>query len=63
MPFCNEYAGEEKSSDGVGRAGASLVKLKFQPDPTINLRRTGGRPDRDAGLRAGGRCPRTARQR
>lgn len=31
--FVFEYAGEEQSSAGVGRAGDTLVKLKFQPNP------------------------------
>jgi hypothetical protein len=31
--FLYEYAGEEHGSDGIGRAGASLVKLKFTPNP------------------------------
>ena len=31
--FVYEYAGEEQSSEGIGRAGASLVKLKFRPNP------------------------------
>jgi len=31
--FLFEYAGEETSSEGVGRAGDTVVKLKFQPNP------------------------------
>jgi hypothetical protein len=31
--FLFEYAGEETGSAGIGRAGAPLVKLKFQPNP------------------------------
>jgi len=31
--FLFEYAGEEPGSAGIGRAGATLVKLKFQPNP------------------------------
>ena len=31
--FLFEYAGEEPGSDGIGRAGAALVKLKFTPNP------------------------------
>lgn len=31
--FLYEYAGEEQSSQGIGRAGAPLVKLKFHPNP------------------------------
>jgi hypothetical protein len=31
--FLFEYAGEEPGSDGVGRSGATLVKLKFRPKP------------------------------
>jgi len=31
--FLFEYAGEELSSAGIGRAGAPLVKLKFRPNP------------------------------
>ncbi len=31
--FLFEYAGEEPASEGIGRAGASLVKLRFQPNP------------------------------
>jgi hypothetical protein len=31
--FLYEYAGEEQASEGIGRAGASLVKLKFRPNP------------------------------
>ncbi|MBZ5614007.1 MAG: hypothetical protein LAO23_08370 [Acidobacteriia bacterium] len=31
--FLFEYAGEEQSSEGMGRAGDSLVKLKFRPNP------------------------------
>jgi hypothetical protein len=31
--FLFEYAGEEQSSEGMGRAGDSLVKLKFHPNP------------------------------
>jgi hypothetical protein len=31
--FLYEYAGEAQSSEGMGRAGATLVKLKFRPNP------------------------------
>jgi len=31
--FLFEYAGEEPGSEGIGRAGATLVKLKFWPNP------------------------------
>ena len=31
--FLYEYAGEEQSSEGIGRAGDPLVKLKFRPNP------------------------------
>jgi len=31
--FLFEYAGEEQSSAGIGRAGDPLVKLKFRPNP------------------------------
>jgi hypothetical protein len=31
--FLYEYAGEEQGSDGLGRTGAPLVKLKFTPNP------------------------------
>jgi hypothetical protein len=31
--FLFEYAGEEPGSEGIGRAGSPLVKLKFQPNP------------------------------
>ncbi len=31
--FLFEFAGEEPGSTGIGRAGATLVKLKFQPNP------------------------------
>ena len=31
--FLFEYAGEETGSTGIGRAGATLVKLKFRPNP------------------------------
>jgi hypothetical protein len=31
--FLFEYAGEEQGSEGVGRAGEILVKLKFRPNP------------------------------
>ena len=31
--FLFEYAGEELASTGIGRAGGTLVKLKFQPNP------------------------------
>ncbi len=31
--FVFEYAGEEPGSEGIGRTGATLVKLKFQPNP------------------------------
>jgi hypothetical protein len=31
--FLFEYAGEEPGSAGIGRTGATLVKLKFQPNP------------------------------
>ncbi len=31
--FLFEYAGEEPGSEGIGRAGAPLVKLKFRPNP------------------------------
>jgi len=31
--FLFEYAGEEQGSEGVGRAGETLVKLKFRPNP------------------------------
>jgi hypothetical protein len=31
--FLFEYAGEEPASEGIGRSGASMVKLKFRPNP------------------------------
>jgi len=31
--FLYEYAGEEKGSEGIGRAGEPLVKLSFRPNP------------------------------
>jgi hypothetical protein len=31
--FLFEYAGEEPGSEGIGRTGTTLVKLKFQPNP------------------------------
>jgi len=31
--FLYEYAGEEAGSEGIGRAGAPLVKLQFRPNP------------------------------
>jgi hypothetical protein len=31
--FLFEYAGEEQGSEGIGRTGEPLVKLKFQPNP------------------------------
>jgi hypothetical protein len=31
--FLFEYAGEEQGRDGIGRAGAPLVKLNFRPNP------------------------------
>lgn len=31
--FLFEYAGEEKGSEGIGRIGDPLVKLKFHPNP------------------------------
>src|SRR5208283_5402087 len=31
--FLFDYAGEEPGSAGIGRAGAPLVKLRFQPNP------------------------------
>ncbi len=31
--FVYEYAGEEPSSEGIGRAGTMLIKLKFHPAP------------------------------
>jgi hypothetical protein len=31
--FLFEYAGEEQGSEGIGRAGETLVKLKFRPNP------------------------------
>jgi len=31
--FVFEYAGEEPGSEGIGRAGETLVKLKFRPNP------------------------------
>ena len=31
--FLFEYAGEERGSEGIGRAGEPLVKLKFRPNP------------------------------
>ncbi|HLX85266.1 MAG TPA: hypothetical protein VKR59_15300 [Terriglobales bacterium] len=31
--FVYEYAGEEPSSEGIGRAGSMLIKLKFHPEP------------------------------
>jgi hypothetical protein len=31
--FLYEYAGEERGSEGIGRIGAPLVKLKFTPNP------------------------------
>ncbi len=33
--FLFEYAGEEPASDGMGRSGATLVKLKFRPNPAF----------------------------
>ncbi|MGA2966289.1 MAG: hypothetical protein ABSD64_08755 [Terriglobales bacterium] len=32
--FLFEYAGEAQSSEGVGRAGTTLVRLKFRPNPS-----------------------------
>ncbi len=32
--FLFEYAGEEQGSAGIGRAGDTLVKLKFRPNPS-----------------------------
>jgi hypothetical protein len=32
--FLFEYAGEEPASEGIGRSGSSLVKLKFRPNPS-----------------------------
>jgi hypothetical protein len=34
--FLFEYAGEEKGSEGIGRAGNPLVKLKFRPNPNYH---------------------------
>jgi len=31
--FFFEYAGEERGSEGIGRAGDPLIKLKFRPNP------------------------------
>lgn len=31
--FLFEYAGEEPGSEGIGRTGTTLIKLKFQPNP------------------------------
>ena len=31
--FLYEYAGEETGSDGIGRTGGPLLKLKFRPNP------------------------------
>jgi hypothetical protein len=31
--FLFEYAGEEQGSEGMGRTGVPLIKLKFQPNP------------------------------
>jgi hypothetical protein len=31
--FLYEYAGEAQSSEGIGRAGVALLKLKFRPNP------------------------------
>jgi hypothetical protein len=31
--FLYEFAGEEPGSEGIGRAGAALVKLNFRPNP------------------------------
>ena len=31
--FLYEYAGEEQGSEGIGRTGEPLVKLKFRPNP------------------------------
>jgi hypothetical protein len=31
--FLYEYAGQEQGSEGVGRTGVPLVKLKFRPNP------------------------------
>jgi hypothetical protein len=31
--FLFEYAGEQTGSEGIGRAGARLIKLKFRPNP------------------------------
>jgi len=31
--FLFEYAGEEQGSDAIGRAGETLMKLKFRPNP------------------------------
>jgi hypothetical protein len=33
--FLFEYAGEESGSEGIGRIGAPLVKLKFRPNPSF----------------------------
>jgi len=33
--FLFEYAGEEPGSEGIGRVGDPLVKLKFQPNPSF----------------------------
>jgi hypothetical protein len=32
--FLFEYAGEEQSSEGIGRAGDTLIKLKLHPNPS-----------------------------
>jgi hypothetical protein len=34
--FLFEYAGEEPGSEGIGRVGGPLVKLKFQPNPSYD---------------------------
>ncbi|MGO9864370.1 MAG: hypothetical protein ACLPLR_12225 [Terriglobales bacterium] len=34
--FVFEYAGEEKGSEGIGRIGDPLVKLKFRPNPNYH---------------------------
>ncbi len=34
--FLFEYAGEERGSEGIGRSGDPLVKLKFRPNPNYH---------------------------
>ena len=37
--FLFEYAGEQPGSAGIGRTGATLVKLRFRPNPRYDRRR------------------------